>query len=709
MHRLELAPLSAGAVRRLADGTGRDADAVHALTRGNPFFVAEALAAPPDEVPASVKDAVLARVRLLSPPCRDALERLSVIPSTIPADLADLLGALEPLAEAELAGLIELRVDGLGFRHELARRAIEQSLPEIRRRLLNQRVVTALRLRGHPDRGRLLHHAAEAGDVTTLLEEGPAAAREASRAGSHRQALSHFEAIVPHAWRLPVDERASFLDDYGWELYNAHHFREAVDAAREAERLYLALDDPNALALCLVRLSRHLFMAGATDAAEDAAQRAVRVATDDAALAHATLYLGAILALSRPEEASEIIERADGLARRSRRPDLAALCLNYLAIARVEAGELEGLQTMRNSIALAQAGGHHEVTARGYTNLAELLLRVGRLDELERAVREGLTFTRERGFWSHAYNLEVHRCLLLLRRGDWDPAQMGLRALLESHSDPGMLFAYSAPWLGRLLARRGDPAAGALLADAWEQAQRYRLLLGLAYAGIARAEWAWLTGDLDAAREVAAVLLPQTEHPGATPFRGELLRYLARAGLPAEPFDGCPPAYDAGLRGDWRAAAAAWRRAGDPYETALELGEGDTEACAEALRTLERLRAAPAAALVRERLRAQGAPVPRGPRAATRANPAGLTTRQLAVLELLREGLTNAEIAERLVLSVRTVDHHVAAILTKLGVSSRREAAAADLGPGFLGRHPSRHPRSARRAIVRPAPGAIFG
>jgi DNA-binding NarL/FixJ family response regulator len=99
---------------------------------------------------------------------------------------------------------------------------------------------------------------------------------------------------------------------------------------------------------------------------------------------------------------------------------------------------------------------------------------------------------------------------------------------------------------------------------------------------------------------------------------------------------------------------------------------------------LEDLRAEPAAARVRERLRAMGARVPRGPRAVTRANPAGLTPRQLAVLGLLREGMTNAEIADRLVLSVRTVDHHVAAVLDKLGVHSRREAAAAadQLGVG---------------------------
>src|SRR5512132_1416307 len=129
VHRIELAPLSRGAVQSLAAGSGRDPAAVHALTRGNPFFVTETLAAPRDEVPASVKDAVLARLRGLDADCREGLERLSVVPSHVPPELATvLLGeSVGALPAAELAGVIEGRPDGLGFRHELARRAIESS------------------------------------------------------------------------------------------------------------------------------------------------------------------------------------------------------------------------------------------------------------------------------------------------------------------------------------------------------------------------------------------------------------------------------------------------------------------------------------------------------------------------------------------------------------------------------------------------------
>ena len=134
------------------------------------------------------------------------------------------------------------------------------------------------------------------------------------------------------------------------------------------------------------------------------------------------------------------------------------------------------------------------------------------------------------------------------------------------------------------------------------------------------------------------MLLPRTAHPGAAPFRAELLRYLARAGLPAEPFDGCPEPWAAGLRGDWRAAAAGWEAAGDPYERALELVEsGEPEPTVEGLRILDGLGAAAAAAHARERLRAMGERC-RAARGRHARQPAGLTERQLAVLDLVSEG-----------------------------------------------------------------------
>jgi DNA-binding CsgD family transcriptional regulator len=254
--------------------------------------------------------------------------------------------------------------------------------------------------------------------------------------------------------------------------------------------------------------------------------------------------------------------------------------------------------------------------------------------------------------------------------------------LMEAVDDPGQLARLTLPTLGRLLARRGDPRAADVTAEAWRVAQRGDVLLALAPAGMARIEWAWLSGDLGLAAEQVGLLLDRTASSGGARPRGALLRYLSRAGRPAEPFAGCPDEWAAGLSGDWQAAAAAWERIGDPYEQALELASsGEVAPTLQALETLNRLGAVPAARLVRQRLRELGVDsVPRGPQQATRANPSGLTSRQLDVLVLLVEGLTNAEIAKRLVLSTRTVDHHVSAILTKLGVATRQEAARIAAG-----------------------------
>jgi DNA-binding NarL/FixJ family response regulator len=139
------------------------------------------------------------------------------------------------------------------------------------------------------------------------------------------------------------------------------------------------------------------------------------------------------------------------------------------------------------------------------------------------------------------------------------------------------------------------------------------------------------------------------------------------------------------IAGRWRAAAAAWAQQGCLYPRAEALACGDAQAAAEALRIYDRLGAVRPARRLRAELRERGLPVPRGPRPATAAGPTGLTGRQQEVLVLLAEGLSNADIAARLILSVKTVDHHVSAVLGKLGVSSRGKAAAAARERGLLG------------------------
>ena len=251
---------------------------------------------------------------------------------------------------------------------------------------------------------------------------------------------------------------------------------------------------------------------------------------------------------------------------------------------------------------------------------------------------------------------------------------MCARPVGTSHSST---FARAA-WL---VASASHSGASAL---ATSHAARANVLEWLVPTGLAHVEHAWLTGDHGQAGPYPELLLERTDRPGTLVQRGELLVYLRRLGYPAGLFPGCPEPYASALRGDWRSAADAWLSEGDPYERAVELAEsGQIEPTLEAFTVLDGLGAKPAAAIARSRLRGLGlARLPRRPQPGTLTNPAGLTDRQLEILRLIAAGLSNAEIARRLVVTPRTVDHHVSAVLQKLGVRTRREAAAraAELG-----------------------------
>jgi DNA-binding CsgD family transcriptional regulator len=234
--------------------------------------------------------------------------------------------------------------------------------------------------------------------------------------------------------------------------------------------------------------------------------------------------------------------------------------------------------------------------------------------------------------------------------------------------------------LGLLQARRGNPEAAATLQEATEAAFATGELQWTGQVAAARAEYAWLQGDDERVAGEAGRVHEAAVRAGHPWFAGELAFWLWLAGKPPPPEPGTvAEPYRLLLAGDWRAAADAWQELGCSYHRALALACGDQdEAPLEALALLDGLGARQTAQRLRRQLRQRGdRHVPRGPNRATAANPAGLTGRQVEVLGLLAEGLTDAEIAARLSLSAKTVGHHVSALLAKLGVGSRRQAAAA--------------------------------
>ncbi|GAA4677284.1 AAA family ATPase [Pseudonocardia yuanmonensis] len=684
VRRLAPRPLSPAAVARLSAGTGADVAELHRSTGGNPFFLTEVIAAgapAADTPPATVVDAVLARIRVLDAPARDALDRLAVVPGGVELPLARaLLGDITVLADAERRGILEVRPDAVAFRHELARRAVEDALPVLDRMRHHAAVVAALLDRAAPDLVRVVHHAVAAGDERAVAEHGPEAAAQACRAGAQTEGARLYEEVLRVAHLLDGPTRMAVQDAYAWALFHANRGGEGVAAATEAVRLREG-GDPRALAHALAVLSVQQWSDQQPEAALASATRAAGLAAagDCRERVFALTHLGTLLvnldreaeALGPLEEAVAVAQRVDG------RPPPVPLV--FRGRARMALGDDAGYDEARRGLALAREAGDHDAAMMGYLNTAIALWQRGRYDEMDALLAEREEFGRGRDFPFFDNACRSYRLRLRALRGDWAGAEAGYREILDRSGGRGVLLRYGLPGLARLAVRRGDDDAARLVAEALAyveaSASPFQLLPVVATA----LEHAWLTGEpapgaVGAARE----LLAGTDRPGRERERAEVLRGLARLGEPVATFPGCPTETVAALSGDHRAAAAGWAAIGAPYERALELGaSGEPGPAAAALEILDRLGARAAAARVRAQLRGLGVrQVPRGARAATRAHPAGLTPRQAEILELVAAGRTNTEIAAQLVLSIRTVDHHVSAILGKLGVAGRREAAA---------------------------------
>jgi DNA-binding CsgD family transcriptional regulator len=686
VSRLSVPRLSLDAVRTLAGPHDADAEAIHRLTQGNAFYVTEVLAAGGETLPASVRDAVLARAAQLDEPARRLLGAVAVVPGHAE------LGLLEAVAGADLQGLdacldsgvLREAADGVAFRHELARLAVEDAVPPHRRRALHAAIVRALE--GTGQLSRLAHHAEKAGDAAAVLTYAPEAAARAAAASAHREAAAQYERALQHADGLEPAERIPLLAAFAQEAHLIGRHAESVDAYVEAIAGYRALGNRLREGDLLARLPTTYIALGRNADAEAASLRAIELLESlppSRELTSAYAMEASLRMLSRDNDDGVAWgERALAAAERDGDDENRSFALNIIGTSHVMAGRIErGVDHLLRSLELAHAG-QNEV--RINSALGMLGSGLGEMYELELAQRyleDQIDFAEKHDLFA-TYSRSWLACVNAYR-GRWDEGARLAQSVLACGNTISEITGRVA--LGRIRARRGDPGAQEVLDEALELSLPGGHLQRLGHVHAARAEAAWLAGDPERTIAEARAAYPLALEKRHLWFAGELAYWQWQAGALDEAPAWIAEPYRLQLAGEWRAAADAWAARGCPYESARALAEADDEeALLEALAGFERLGAGPAAKRVRQALRERGATVPRGPRQTTRANPAALTARELDVLRLVAAGRRNAEVATELVLSTRTVDHHVSAILRKLSVRTRGEAAAAAAELGLL-------------------------
>lgn len=679
VRRLAVGPLSVEAVSSLAAAAGLDGAAVHATTGGNAFYVTEVVAGG-GSVTVTVRDAVLERLLRLDDDGRRLVEAVAADARGLELDLVEPWTGLGPdvVDRVTSAGVLEVQGASLRFRHDLARQAAYDAIPVPRRIRLHLSMVDLLAGRHSTDHARLAHHALGSADPRLIALHAHAAGLDALRRDANREAVAFLRAVADHADQVQPPEAIRVQLDLGVALGRVDRQQQSVEAIRSAAALATELGDRELIAESLTVLARSLWRSGDTItswARLDQAIDAVRPLGPTRALSEALRVKGHHAMLARHHAL------AMGLTREARTVADAIGAVPSSIRAQLIEGTIElvtgdadlGIELLVGARTRAAEIGDHQIDVECLWMLGSGAGEARRYEQALGWIAEELAFEEDRDQDYAVAYAEAWQARIAVEQGRWDDATALTRRTRVGEVAPVSRVTILGA-LGRLRVRRGDPRPDEPLCEALTLADQVELQHSWPSV-VAWAELHWLEGRFE---EGATLVRPYYERSLATdsPWaQGELGTWLWRCGGLDTPPPAAAAPCAAQISGDWRRAAQLWHEIGCPYDEGLALLDGDAPAVLDALAIFERLGAAPATRTARTRLRDLGAAVPPARRTFTRAHPLGLTAREAEVHALLVEGLNNNDIARRLVLSVRTVEHHVAAVLAKAGVGSRAELA----------------------------------
>ncbi|MBX2849982.1 MAG: LuxR C-terminal-related transcriptional regulator [Acidiferrobacterales bacterium] len=737
--RLALPPLTKNAIMQLAQNTPHNPEHLYQITAGNPFFVTELIASESHDhdqgnipnVPASVRDAINARLVNLVRPERDFLEFLSLIPNSIPLSILRHIAGQESetLAMACVArNLLHLDTKGrIRFRHELARLGTLATVPINQQHTVHMRILKALEAREDIDLAWVLHHAEGALDAERVLKYAPVAARAAADLGAHKEAADYLSKALKFVEEAETEQAAQLYEDWAYEVGLATQIDDKVIKARQhAITLWRALGRKDKVGENLRWLSRLHWYCGRSAEADRFANEAIKLfesipASSELAMAYS---MRAQLDMLNDRLVEAVCWGNKALELEQQHPCLQVRvhALNNVGTALLFDGDESGEPLLTQSLELANQYALHEDAARVYTNYSDYCLRYKKLAQAETLTSEGIAYDTAHDLDSWTYYLVGLQAYLRLEQGrliDAETISAGVQGL------PNQTLLMKLPALtvlAKASMRLGRNNAQALLQTATDNAQATDEMQYIIPCRLAQLEYAWLTGNRDSALAELAWLC-ELQHSLLDPWRyGEIMTWIKRFDLYSKSeesthsaknlncqLDTCSFAnhsialkaiteeiqtehaiakpYRLELQGRISEATDAWLKLGMPYNAALSLIhsidssiesniEGQLQ---QANQLLSQIGAQAAIQALYSRAQEHDLldSLPkrsRGPYKQARKHPAGLTAKEQQVLAQIVTGASNHDIAETLSRSKRTIENHVSSILKKLNVNSRIEA-----------------------------------
>jgi DNA-binding CsgD family transcriptional regulator len=674
--RLQLTALSKDAVETMAAEKGYSGESVYSISGGNPFYVTEILASYSTGVPDNIKDSILSVFNRQSEKTKEVWKFLSVQPTGFETDF---LLRMDPscveAVELSLESGILLHENGrISFKHELYRRTIEASLSPLLRVSLNKRILD-LFLKDFEQKQeieRIIHHAKNANQYELVTHYALIAARRASCIGAHIESAKLYFSAIEYYQGNDKEILHELYEGYAYECYLINKHKDAIIYMNRSLKLWEGDDNKERAADCMRSLSRLGWVDGNRKQAEDFARQAIELLDDQPdskskAMAYSNLSQLTMIYNQYPE-AVYWGEKAMVIAKKLGDEEILSHALNNVGTVKMRMAPTrkEGLHLLQQSLDIALRNSFHEHAARAYSNLGCNGILLNDYAFAKSILETGLQYCEERDMDSWMNHLSGYIARLKLETGQWAEAYHIADNLIHN-TNQGTIFKIGAMAIvATIKMRRGDADALSVLTEARAKAFGTMELQRIIPVLAALLEFEWITGKMltdDIAVDFAITTLEQA---GDADMDNEFAYWLLKARKKYTPFHPSHNSYN---------DASRWEALGCPYEQALALFNGNEDDKKKAICMVQELGASAVYEKLKMEMRASGIKsIPRGIRETTKSNAARLTEREVDVLKLLKEGMQNKEIADRLFISAKTVDHHITSILFKLDVNSRVKA-----------------------------------